>query len=282
MDPEQSQARPQHGRPRPRLQPVRVAESIAAELRHRIVRGAFADGRLLPKQDELVAEFGVSYPSVREALRILEAEGLITVRRGNVGGAEVHRPDATSAGYALGLALAAARVPLSDVGEALLVLEPLCASICARASNRQQEIVPKLMENIRAAEQAIDDGILFTSTSREFHNLLVVSVPNETLRLVVRSLVSLWSVQELAWAELLASEGEYFSMAERRESLRAHSAIAAHIEEGDDVAAGHSSLSHLAATQSVFSKRFSDAIIDVTSMKARVGRQAFSPNGSGI
>jgi DNA-binding FadR family transcriptional regulator len=73
----------------------RIAETVAAELRQRILVGPPAQH--LPTQDQLVKEFGVSYPSVREALRILETEGLVTVRRGSVGGAEVHRPDQSSA-----------------------------------------------------------------------------------------------------------------------------------------------------------------------------------------
>ena len=90
----------------------------------------------LPTQDQLVREFGVSYPSVREAMRILETEGLVTVRRGSVGGAEVHRPDQSSAAYHLGLVLQGARVTLGDLAAGLLLLEPLCAAEVARRADR--------------------------------------------------------------------------------------------------------------------------------------------------
>jgi DNA-binding transcriptional MocR family regulator len=93
---------------------MRMAELVAAALRDRILAGGIGDGSTLPKQDELVAEFGVSYPSVREALRILETEGFITVRRGNRGGATVHAPDIGTAGYALGLTLQAMQVGVPE------------------------------------------------------------------------------------------------------------------------------------------------------------------------
>jgi DNA-binding FadR family transcriptional regulator len=101
---------------RSRIPPHRVAESIAAELRARILA---ADGgsHRLPAQEQLVREFGVSYPSVREAIRILETGGLVTVRRGKVGGAEAHRPDEASAAYHLGLVLEGGRITLRDLAD---------------------------------------------------------------------------------------------------------------------------------------------------------------------
>jgi DNA-binding FadR family transcriptional regulator len=63
---------------------------IARDLRNRILNGTIADGEMLPRQDELLEAFGVSMPSLRGALQILETEGLITVLRGSVGGAIVH------------------------------------------------------------------------------------------------------------------------------------------------------------------------------------------------
>ena len=61
-----------------------MAELVARALRQQIVDGRLHDGDRLPKQDELAERFDISGPSVREGLRILEAEGLITVRRGKL------------------------------------------------------------------------------------------------------------------------------------------------------------------------------------------------------
>src|SRR5690349_15595404 len=63
---------------RPREKPQLVAD----ELRRMIVAGEFKDGELLGQEPELIDRFGVSRPSLREALRILETEGLISVVRG--------------------------------------------------------------------------------------------------------------------------------------------------------------------------------------------------------
>src|SRR5882762_9987114 len=66
---------------------------IADELRALIVSGRLSEGDYIGHEPDLVERFGVSRPSLREALRILEAEGLITVVRGVLGGVVVHRPN---------------------------------------------------------------------------------------------------------------------------------------------------------------------------------------------
>jgi len=70
-----------------------VPQRIADELRALIVSGELSDGESLGREPDLVERFGVSRPSLREALRILEAEGLITVERGVRGGVVAHEPD---------------------------------------------------------------------------------------------------------------------------------------------------------------------------------------------
>src|SRR3954469_6123374 len=114
--------------PRQQLRQPRLAEMVAAALRKRIVSGIIEDGGMLPKQEDLMAEFGISLPPMREALRILETEGLITVRRGNTGGAVVHQPQAAKAAYMLGLVLESRDVAINDVLEALRRLEPVCGA----------------------------------------------------------------------------------------------------------------------------------------------------------
>ena len=66
---------------------------VADELRQLIVSGQLTEGESLGREPELIERFGVSRPSLREALRILEAEGLITVVRGVHGGVVAHEPD---------------------------------------------------------------------------------------------------------------------------------------------------------------------------------------------
>ena len=97
---------------------------MAAQLRRQIVLGELKEGDQLPPESVLMEEFGVSRPTLREAFRILEAEGAITVRRGVRGGARVQVPDITVAARQIGLLLQYRGALLSDVYEVRAVLEP--------------------------------------------------------------------------------------------------------------------------------------------------------------
>lgn len=252
---------------RGRIPQRRIAETVAAELRARILAGD--DDSHLPTQDQLVADFGVSYPSIREALRILETEGLVTVRRGNVGGAEVHRPDESSAAYHLGLALQGARVTLGDLAGGLLTLEPMCAAECARRADRTETIVPTLEAKIEESAALIGQGLPFTHKAREFHDLIVSFTPNATIRYVVSSLVALWSAQEEGWAEVLTTRGEYPNASESTEAVRTHRRITADIAAGRAEAAERLYRTHLSATQTLVLERFDNGIVNASSAQAR-------------
>src|SRR5438309_4148057 len=101
------------GHVRRQIRPQRAAELVAADIRGRILSGELDEG--LPTEMVLLEEFSVSRPTLREALRILETEGLVRTRRGKQGGAVVSRPTVDTAAYHLGLVLQSGSVDLRDI-----------------------------------------------------------------------------------------------------------------------------------------------------------------------
>ena len=97
------------------LRSVKASIAVAAELRSRIARGALAPDAPLPVEDDLAVELGCSKPVVREALRILETEGLVEVRRGVGGGARVRHPSISDAAKTMGVYLQIGDVAVLDV-----------------------------------------------------------------------------------------------------------------------------------------------------------------------
>ncbi|MDW3215561.1 MAG: GntR family transcriptional regulator [Ilumatobacteraceae bacterium] len=253
------------------LRQPRLAELIAGILRDRIMAGEYSDGDFLPKQEQLLTEFRVSKPSVREALRVLETEGLIDVRRGNQGGAIVHRPQPRDAAYMLGLVLQNRSVSVADVGRALVRLEPACAGLCAARPDRVSA-VERLSEIHRLAEESLMDDIAFVGHMRRFHEVLVDECGNETMKAVVGVLEVLWSTREHAWAQSAAGTVEYPGREIREAGLRAHARIVDLIAAGDSSGVIRLAGSHLAVSQIHAQSGADDVVVDATDLRATTHR----------
>lgn len=240
---------------------------VASVLRERIVNGELGDGDLLPKQDELLEEFRISRPSLREALRILESEGLLTVRRGNVGGSVVEAPNAESSAYMFGLVLQSRRGSVSDLADAIRHIEPITASLCAERADREKTVAPPLRVNIEECEAALGDGPRFTVLSRRFHEELVAGCGNETLILMVGALESLWSEQERQWAQRAQSKGHYPIEKYQRDVIAAHKALLAAIVAGQAEKAARIARKHLQESQHYALEEGSSRVVRATSLR---------------
>lgn len=222
---------------------------VASTLRERILSGELEDGALLPKQEELLEEFRVSQPPIREALRILETEGLVTVMRGNVGGATVHRPQPSKAAYMLGMVLQSRRVTLGHVLKAMLAFEPACAAACAARPDREEVVLPVLRATLDAGKEAIDDGEAYTGLARRFHINLVATCGNEAMIVVVGALESLWTAHVDTLARRRAQLGSFAEPAARRTSLREHEKLYRLIAKGDEWGAEQAARAHYSHPQ---------------------------------
>ncbi len=239
----------------------RLAEAVAGVLRRRIVQGSLPDGTRLPKQDELLREFKVSRPSLREGIRILEAEGLLVVKRGNVGGAIVRVPTAQGSAHTFGLVLQSRHVVVGDLAEAIRSVEPVAAALCARRNDRQRTVLPRLRAVQREASETIGDGARLTQISRRFHEEMVLCCGNQTLIVMLGTFEAMWSQQEKQWAQRAESQGSYPSVKSQKDVLVAHEAILEAIDSGDEDRAARLAASHLQHSQLYTLSEAQDAIV---------------------
>ncbi len=210
----------------------RLSEMVAEQLRRRILSLEFRDGSMLPRQEELLEEYGVSVPSLREAMRILETEGFVTMLRGSQGGAVVHMPQAPDAAYTFALVLESRSTGLGDVMSAMQWLEPVCAAACATRDDRHDRVLPRLRSILEESEALLDDPALYGARARDFHVELVAACANETMRLVVGALESLWVAQVGALRRERVA-GVIPDRAVRELTLDEHRRILEAIERGD-------------------------------------------------
>ncbi len=166
--------------PGQRVRAPRTAEIVAQDLRRQIVRGELNEGDALPPETSLMEFFGVSRPTLREALRVLEAEMLITVHRGSHGGARVQTPNGDVAARYAGFVLEHRNVDLADVYQARAIIEPPCARIVA--TQRTKDDLARIWAAVQEAESAnkTDDAVLAVRVQNEFHSLIVELARNET------------------------------------------------------------------------------------------------------
>nr|WP_156767159.1 GntR family transcriptional regulator [Mycobacterium sp. E796] len=121
--------------PGERLRSPKTAELVAATLRRMIVDGALHEGDYLPNEAELTGHFGISRPTLREAIRVLESEQLVEVRRGSRTGARVHVPGPEILARPARLLLELSDTTVADVMFARAGFEPLAARFLAESGD---------------------------------------------------------------------------------------------------------------------------------------------------
>ena len=166
----------------------KTSELVAAQLRRQIVRGTVQPGQKLPPETQLMEQFGVSRPTIREAFRILETERLIVVRPGSRGGAQVIAPDLTVAVRWVGLLLQLQGATIDDVYEARKVAEPVCAGLLARGRTEQDladlaAVVAEIESAIEGTDSLGPDPAQWSRLTHRFHELITQRSGNKTLAL---------------------------------------------------------------------------------------------------
>jgi DNA-binding FadR family transcriptional regulator len=234
-------------------------QQIADELRRLIVSGELTEGESLGHEPDLVERFGVSRPSLREALRILEAEGLISVVRGVRGGVVVHEPDQRMTARTAALVLQARNVSLADVYEARGILEPAAVRGVA-ASRRRKVAAAELRPLIAEQEAVIDDPVAFGRANARFHERLVELGGNQTLGIVAEMLNEI-----VAKAVTAASQAEPAgdSVSTRRRGIRSQERLVELIEAGDVAGAEEHWRTHMAVVGRVLLGQESTTVIDL-------------------
>jgi DNA-binding FadR family transcriptional regulator len=238
--------------------PREKPQQIADELRSLIGSGALSEGDSLGREPDLVERFGVSRPSLREALRILEAEGLITVVRGVRGGIVVHEPDERLTARTAALVLAARNVSLADVFEARTLLEPVAAKSLAGQRGRRSSVA-ELRQLIDEEIAAIDEPARFATANAAFHERLVALAGNQTLSIVAEMLTEIVTRAVTA----VSSSPAAGSGTTRRRGIRSQQRLLELIESGDGAGAEEHWRSHMAVVGKVMLGQEASSVVDL-------------------
>jgi len=178
--------------PGPLFKPLRnekkIFQQISDQIRELIFSGILKPGDKLPSENELSSQFSTGRMVVREALRTLEQSGLISVKRGSLGGAFVKNPGATAITRSISDLVQIGDVTHRELTEArlgveMVVLESVIKKITA-------EDLSQLKQNIEDSERQILAGQRGTQDNLNFHVLLARSSKNLLYEMIVKSFMT--------------------------------------------------------------------------------------------
>lgn len=221
------------GSARRRVTLPKAADLVADDLRRAIASGMFADGEPLPPGTVLLERYGISRPTLREALRVLASENLIKLSA-RTQGARVTLPSTDQAARYAGVLMQLRGTTLLDLERTRGVIEAPAARLLAEAEDRTA-IVEKLRAALDAERRAIKSGdtVAAGRASLEFHDLVVELSGNITLTTtfaLVQSVMQRHMDIRLSGGESGDTEAhlQNLSLADR-----AHAKLIRLIEDGD-------------------------------------------------
>jgi DNA-binding FadR family transcriptional regulator len=221
------------------VRPVRLYQRIVEQVEDALARGELKPGQRLPSERDLVGQFGASRSTVREALRVLESNGVVQSRPGDPYGPVVL--PFSSGGLAKQLTRLARvdEMSLAELVSSRMILDSSANRLAATL--RTEDQLAEMEEAIETMRAAIDDGYeRFSEADVAFHDAVarasrntLIQVCNQVVRDVTLNLIS----DKIAHARN--------RKAKMRESVRHHEEVLVAIRRGDGVGAARTSRQNL-------------------------------------
>lgn len=221
----------------------KISEIVASELRQKILRGEVLEGESLSPESVLVEEYNVSRPSLREALRLLESQGLVAIRRGSHRGPIAARPDTEQVVNTFTMHLQLRRATIADVYRFRMIYEPAAARMAAE--NATEDDVAALHTLLAEEKAAISSGRGFGAIAWRFHSELVRLSGNITMTLVTETLEKIsarhaaamllgWDDQEEQRTRAYRAHRRLVGMIERHEGEKAQQFWTRHMTQAGE------------------------------------------------
>lgn len=177
-DPPAARARPMRSR--------KTAFLIAQRIVDEITTKKMKPGDMLPAEKEMLVRYEVGRGTLRESLRFLEMNGVITIKPGPGGGPAVCDPDSRDLAGSLGLFLQLHGTPFRSIVEVRQTMEPAIAALAA--TKVQPAHLARLLASVESMEAHIDDEDSFLAENERFHELVAWASGNPMFALLIASL----------------------------------------------------------------------------------------------
>jgi GntR family transcriptional repressor for pyruvate dehydrogenase complex len=169
--------------------PPKAAMLVAQRIVRDVVRGGLKPGDLLPPERTMLAEYETGRGTLREALRLLEFQGVIALKPGPRGGPVLLDPDASHLASTVVLLMQLKEAPLRTIVEVRSALEPMVSSLAA--GRITGEAVADLGGTIEAMRENLGDQVAFLDANKRFHDIIAWSSGNALFGYIVDSLLGI-------------------------------------------------------------------------------------------
>ena len=231
-----------------KFQPVnspKITDLIIDQIREAILNGEVKPSEKLPPERELVSRFKASRVAVREALKNLEASGLLVIKPGS--GVFVAETDSKTMSGSLYSILRMEKTSLNEVTEARLIFEPIVARLAAERMS--DEDVRLLEANVKKTEKVLKENRPTTAENVEFHSLVAGSVHNTVVSLTMKTLLDVAQVMTI---ETHDNVKERFDISYR--SYKQHKSLLRAFRQRDPEKAYKLMFEHIAEIQTALKK----------------------------
>ena len=239
------------------------AEHVAERLLERIIAEGLKPGSSFATEAELLGQFNVSRPTLRESLKLLESQGVLERRPGPGGGTIVREPSIDLLAHEFSVFLRLREVPFATVLKAREVIEPALAREAAiNGSEAHFRELDASIERMRSLE-APRDQERFIAENRVFHGVIARASGNKVL--------------EVFWETIsILADGEHhgvrYSVGNQLHVIKAHEGIVAACRARKGEVAAAAMQEHVGELEHLVRARFQHLLKHPTSVVERPGR----------
>ncbi|MCF8588941.1 FCD domain-containing protein [Gordonia sp. HY285] len=229
--------------------PKKTALLVAQRIVDDIHRRGNQIGDRLPPEKAMLEDYNVGRGTLRESLRFLELQGVITLKPGPSGGPIVQRPDSSAIATSLSLLLQFQQAPFETVVETRAALEPRMARLAAERMPADE--IAALFAIIDLEQQNLEDENGFLTQTRRFHNSIAEGSGN-----------FIFAALFTALSDILdgSSVGVQYPSRQRELTVDIHTSIATAISDHDPDRAEELMNTHMTALTTYTEKHYAKAL----------------------
>ena len=231
------------------MRPQKTAMLLAQRIVGDINRRGNTVGDRLPPERLMLEDYEVGRGTLRESLRFLELQGVISLKPGPGGGPVVQQPDATSLATSLTLLLQFANAPFRTIAEARGGLEPMMAQLAAQRMSDAQ--LADLKTSVDTMQDHLDDQSVFLEENKRFHDVIAHGSGNAMFGYLVDALLGILDGSAI---------GIDYPEVRRAAVHKAHLSIYEAIAERDPAASAEAMADHVQQYLKYAEKKFPDVL----------------------